>query len=78
MSGGSIRSGRIDFDQVNAAALRNIDAVIRAFLPDGQRIGSEWVARNPRRDDRRPGSFKVNLSTGKWSDFATGDEAATW
>ena len=31
------------------------------------------MARNPRRQDKRPGSFKVNLQTGKWKDFATGD-----
>ena len=67
------RSGRIDFDRVAAAALRNADAVVRGFLPDGRREGSEWVARNPLRPDKRPGSFKVNLATGKWGDFATGD-----
>jgi len=26
-----------------------------------------------RKGDRAPGSFAVNLITGKWSDFATGD-----
>jgi hypothetical protein len=30
--------------------------------------------RNPRRPDRRPGSFLINLRTGKWADFATGDK----
>jgi len=25
------------------------------------------------RDDRRRGSFKVNVATGKWGDFATGE-----
>jgi hypothetical protein len=39
----------------------------------GRRQGREWVALNPRRADRRPGSFKVNLATGRWSDFATRD-----
>lgn len=67
------RSRLIDFDRVNARALANADAVVRAFLPDGRREGSEWSARNPLRDDRKPGSFKVNLSTGRWSDFAKGD-----
>ncbi len=28
------------------------------------------------RNDRRPGSFKVNVTTGKWGDFATGDRGA--
>jgi hypothetical protein len=27
----------------------------------------------PRRADHRKGSFKINLTTGRWSDFATGD-----
>jgi hypothetical protein len=26
------------------------------------------------RNDRRPGSFGVNLRTGKWGDFAAGDK----
>jgi len=43
------------------------------WLPNGQRQGSEWVARNPKRGDRRPGSFKINLKSGRWADFATGD-----
>ena len=64
---------RIDFDRVNAAALANADAVVRGLLPDGRREGAEWVAINPQRPDRRLGSFKVNLNSGKWADFATGD-----
>jgi hypothetical protein len=36
--------------------------------------GREYVVRNPKRADTRPGSFKVNLRTGQWADFATGDK----
>ncbi len=36
-------------------------------------MGREYTARNPRRADRRPGSFRVNVNTGKWADFAIGD-----
>jgi hypothetical protein len=43
-------------------------------VPDGVARGAEYIARNPRRADRRPGSFSINLRTGKWSDFATGDK----
>ncbi len=64
---------RIDFDRVGGAARRNAEAVVRAFLPDGRPEGNEWVARNPRRPDRTLGSFKVNLVTGYWADFAKGD-----
>jgi hypothetical protein len=32
------------------------------------------VARNPTRRDRHLGSFRINLETGRWADFATGDK----
>jgi hypothetical protein len=73
MSAGERRSGRVNFDRVNAAALVAAARVVLGLLPEGRREGAEWVARNPLRDDRRPGSFKVNLHTGRWGDFATGD-----
>jgi hypothetical protein len=44
--------------------------LVKRWLPDGRREGHEWVARNPTRADRRPGSFKVNLRSGRWADFA--------
>ena len=65
--------GRIDFRRINSVAVRNGEAVAQAFLPGGRREGAEWIALNPRRADRRPGSFKVNLATGRGADFATGD-----
>lgn len=70
---GAVRSGRIDFERVNRRALANAVAVVRGLLPEGRLEGHEYVARNPLRPDRRLGSFKVNVSTGRWADFATGD-----
>lgn len=67
------RRGRLSFDRVRAAALPHAEALVTRWLPDGHREGREWVARNPSRADTRPGSFKVNLNTGAWGDFATGD-----
>ncbi len=63
---------RLDFAAVNAAALCALPQLLARWLPDGRAEGPEWVARNPRRDDRNPGSFKVNLRTGRWADFANG------
>ncbi|MCC6829152.1 MAG: hypothetical protein IT550_13090 [Novosphingobium sp.] len=63
----------VDFGAINRAALRNADAVVRGLLPEGRKERHEWVARNPLRPDKRLGSFKINLSTGRWADFATGD-----
>jgi hypothetical protein len=65
---------RLDFAAVNAAALRELPALLARWLPDGRANGREYEARNPRRADRRPGSFRVNLRTCRWSDFATGDK----
>jgi hypothetical protein len=65
---------RIEFARINAAALPALPSILARWLPEGRREGHEWVARNPRRADRRPGSFRINISTGKWADFATGDK----
>lgn len=65
--------GRIDFGAINAAALPALPTLLRRWLPDGRQVGREYVARNPRRADKRAGSFKVNTRTGRWADFATGD-----
>lgn len=72
-SGGDQARRRIAFDRINAAACSRLPDLLARWLPDGHAEGREWVARNPRRSDRRTGSFKVNLTTGKWGDFATGD-----
>lgn len=63
---------RLDFDAINAAL--NAADVVPAWLPDGKRNGHEWIARNPTRNDKTIGSFAINLNTGKWADFASGDE----
>ena len=65
--------GRIAFKRIADKARLYADALVRRWLPDGRREGAEWVAINPTRSDGRKGSFKVNITTGRWSDFATGD-----
>ncbi len=62
------------FSAINSAALRELPVLLSRWLPGGRTQGREYVARNPRRDDRNPGSFKVNIRTGRWADFATGDK----
>ena len=67
----STRSGRVSFAAVNAAARRELPALLARWLPDGRVNGREYEARNPRRADRNSGSFRVNLHSGRWADFAT-------
>ena len=65
-----------DFAAVNRMALDALPTLVARWLPDGHRIGREWVCRNPRREDRRPGSFRVVLNgpkKGLWKDFASGE-----
>jgi hypothetical protein len=64
---------RIAFRRIADAALDRAEVIVHRWLPDGRRDGAEWVSRNPTRNDHRRGSFKVNLRTGKWGDFACGD-----
>jgi hypothetical protein len=63
----------IDFDRVNRAALAQLLSLLRTWLPGGRTENGEYVGRNPTRNDRHLGSFKVNLRSGVWSDFAMGD-----
>ena len=72
-TGTARRQGAIDFGAINQAALARLPDLLDQWLSGGRIEGAEYVARNPTRADRRPGSFKVNLTTGKWADFATGD-----
>lgn len=65
---------RLNFQEINRVALGTLPALLRRWLPDGRLVGHEFEARNPRRADRRLGSFKVNVRNGKWADFATGDK----
>lgn len=74
--GDAIRSAalpRVDFEHLKVLTRSAIPSLVARWLPDGRRVGAEWVCRNPRREDKRPGSFKVNMRTGRWADFATGD-----
>jgi hypothetical protein len=65
---------RIDFARVNRAALARLDEILRRWLPDGRVEGNEYAALNPRRLDRQLGSFKINIKTGKWADWSSGDK----
>ena len=58
------------FDRAKSIGLQHI----KTWLPNGKQEGSEWVAVNPTRGDNKTGSFKVNLDSGRWADWA--DDAA--
>jgi hypothetical protein len=72
-SGESRQRALPDFDAINRAAMAALPAVLSRLLPGGKRDKHEYVALNPRRADRHAGSFRINMRTGKWADFATKD-----
>jgi|GEM_PF-1138197 len=64
---------QIDYQRINDACLSVVQSLLVRWLPHGKICGHEYVALNPKRHDTKLGSFKVNIYTGRWSDFATGD-----
>src|ERR1700733_2285284 len=66
----------IEFDDVIAAALANLDRLIDELIPAstrGKTKGDELWSCNPTRPDKTPESFSINKRTGKWHDFSGGD-----
>jgi len=72
--GSKMKNNQINFKYISTVALRNAIPILQRLLPDGKIIGNHWVVRNPKRTDRNAGSFKINIRTGIWKDFA--DEQA--
>ncbi|MCZ6497087.1 MAG: hypothetical protein O6924_13020 [Alphaproteobacteria bacterium] len=64
----------VDFGAVNQAAYWRLPDLLNLWLPKGKLVGNEYIALNPTRRDRNLGSFKINIQTGRWADFATGDK----
>jgi hypothetical protein len=64
----------IDFIAINRAALAQALNICRWLLPGGRVEGREYVALNPKRADTSLGSFKINLTTGRWCDFAVSED----
>jgi twinkle protein len=68
-----IRRARIDFDEVNRAARESLPALCQRWLPNGRRVGAEWIVGSLRGE--RGQSLRVRLSgskAGVWRDFAEG------
>ena len=64
----------IDFQLITREALSRWNILLLQWLPGGKVDGHEYKALNPTRSDSKVGSFSINILTGAWSDFATGDK----
>lgn len=65
---------KLDFKKLNSLALAQAESIVSHYSPGGKLNGREWVALNPTRNDSKARSFSINVDTGLWSDFATGDK----
>ena len=65
-----IAAGGPNYQAINNAAISVLPEILERWAPGGKTSGHEYIALNPKRSDTRPGSFRVNLNTGQWADFA--------
>jgi hypothetical protein len=63
-----------EIKRIAAHAVASAHQIISHWLPGGKHEGHEYIALNPKRADSTPGSFTINVRTGEWADFATGDK----
>ncbi|WP_347989478.1 VapE domain-containing protein [Methylomonas sp. AM2-LC] len=66
-------AGKIDFKKINQVALSQLAQLVAEWVPGGVRSGREYSCLNPMRADSRRGSFSINVLSGCWFDFSTGD-----
>jgi putative DNA primase/helicase len=62
----------IDFKSINATALQFAEAILVAMFPLGKRRGPEFVVGSLNGEAGK--SLSINIHTGKWADFAAGQQ----
>lgn len=63
----------IDFSALKYQSKDNMLSIIRYLVGTGKIEGDDYIALNPTRNDAKPGSFRINIITGKFHDYATGE-----
>ena len=51
--------------------------ILKRLVGNGKIEGGDYVALNPRRSDKKAGSFRIDIASGKFHDFATGDRGGS-
>lgn len=67
----------ISFAGIKQRYSENPLPILRELVGAGEIQGSDYVALNPRRNDKHRGSFRVDIATGRFYDFATGDRGGS-
>ncbi len=67
----------ISFAEFKQRYRENPLPILREIVGAGEIQGSDYVALNPRRNDKHRGSFRIHIATGRFYDFATGDRGGS-
>ena len=51
--------------------------ILKRLVGNGKIEGGDFVALNPKRNDSKLGSFRIDIQTGRFHDFATGDRGGS-
>ena len=66
----------LTLQKLNTTLLSCAYEYVTEWIPGGEIKGAEYIVCNPNRADSSPGSFKINLESGVWAEFATEDKGA--
>jgi len=69
--------GFVNFAEIKQRYQENPLPILRQLVGQGKIERGDYVALNPRRNDRHLGSFRIKISTGGFYDFATGDKGGS-
>lgn len=64
----------LDFEKIKQGIIAN-PSIVAEFLPSGTKVGPEYRCANI--FGEKGDSFSINLNTGLWSDFATGESGSS-
>ena len=66
----------VNFDELKQQYRQCPIETLKRLLGNGKIEGGDYVALNPRRSDKKAGSFRIDIASGKFHDFATGDSGS--
>ena len=71
------KKSMVNFKDIKHEYKKHPMAVLQQLVGQGRIEGGDYVALNPRRKDVKLGSFRVDISTGRFHDFAIGDRGGS-
>ena len=67
----------VNFEELKQQYKQYPIETLKKLVGNGKIEGGDYVALNPRRSDKKSGSFRIDIASGKFHDFATGDSGSS-